>query len=586
MLRTKVICTLGPSCDNDEVMRGLLENGMDCARMNFSHGDHAEHFERLSRFRRIRDELGLNTAVLLDTKGPEIRTGDFKEKVTLVEGEDFLISHKEIEGTAQAMSISYKDLHKDIQKGQLILIDDGLVGIRAKEIMPNGDVRCVIENGGEVSSHKSINVPGAYIKLPALTERDESDILFAVENEYDFIAMSFVRSAADVQHVRRLLDQHGGSHIHIISKIENQQGVDNLDEIIRASDGVMVARGDLGVEIPVEEVPVIQKKIIKRCLEQFKIVVVATQMLDSMIRNPRPTRAEASDVANAIFDGATCTMLSGETANGRYSVDALRTMRSIAEKAEASVNYWGRLRNTKLNSGTSITDAISMATCNTAMTLNADCISTVSNSGHTARAISRLHPACPIVCATPDPRVERQLRLCWGVTPVLAKQVKSTDALFNVAIEAAEKTGIVKSGDLLVITAGVPVGVSGTTNTIKVQLVGDILARGRSVGNKASNTTAEILVIQDPAGVNAASCTDKLVVAPSADEKLLPLLRKAAGLILEKDDDEGFASAAALALDIPVVAGAGGSCALLKSGTVLTLEVTEDGTGYVKQTSH
>ena len=583
MIRTKIICTLGPVCDDDEVMRGLLENGMDCARMNFSHGSHEEHLGRLKRFRRIRDELGLNTAVLLDTKGPEIRTGHFEEKIMLVEGQQFLISHKDIDGTQEAMSISFKELHEDVSVGQIILLDDGLVGLQVTAIDKNGDIHCIVRNGGEISSHKSVNVPGAKINLPALTESDEKDILFAIENDYDFIAMSFVRKASDVQAVRRLLDKNSGSHIHIIAKVENQEGIDNIDEIIHVSDGVMVARGDLGVEIPVEEVPVVQKRIIKKCLAKYKLVIVATQMLDSMIRNPRPTRAEASDVANAIFDGATTTMLSGETANGKYSIEALRTMVSIASTAEASINYWGRMRAARPDETHSVTDAISMATCTTAMELNARCIATVSNSGQTARAISRFHPECPIVCATPNPRVERQLNLCWGVVPHLVDNVHSTDALFEGAIEAAEKTGIARSGDLLVITAGVPVGMSGTTNTIKVQLVGDVLVRGTNIGRNTSNTTAEVRVITDPESADAVGCENHIIVAPVATEALLPLLRKASGLVIESEDVHGCASTAALMLDIPVIVNATGASSLLKTGTVVTLSTTEEGVGLVKQ---
>lgn len=580
MIRTKIICTLGPACDNDEVMRGLLSSGMDCARMNFSHGSHEEHGERLARFRRVRDELGLDTAVLLDTKGPEIRTGNFAEKATLTAGQEFTITHEDSLGDEKHCSISYKDLYKDIQVGQSILFDDGLVGMRVTQIDAGGDIQLLVENGGELSSHKSVNLPGAQINLPAMTENDEKDILFAIEKDYDFIALSFVRKAADVQAVRRLLEQNGGEEIQLIAKIENQEGVDNIDDIIRAADGVMVARGDLGVEIPVELVPVVQKKIIKKCQHAFKTVIIATQMLDSMIRNPRPTRAETSDVANAIFDGASCTMLSGETANGKYPVESLRTMVGIARTAESNINYWGRLQQFTEQRSKSITDAISLATCSTAREMSARCIVTVSQTGHTARAISRFHPACPIVCATPSPKVVRQLHLTWGVYPYLVEPVDSTDRLFEVATNTVEKSGLGHPGDLLVITAGTPVGVSGTTNTLKVVLLGDALVTGVSVGQSAVCTTGEITIVDSRGVTRPDSCVGHILVAGAATEELLPLLRRARGLVVEKDDTDGYAAAAAAMLDIPVIVQAAGATNILKNGTVVTMEVA-NGVGTV-----
>lgn len=583
MIRTKIICTLGPACDDDEIMRGLLTGGMDCARMNFSHGSHEEHGERLKRFRRIRDELGLDTAVLLDTKGPEIRTGIFKEKVTLVTGQEYRISREDVEGDETHCSISYKDLYKDISVGQAILFDDGLVGMRVTEIHRNGDMELLVENGGELSSRKSVNVPGAQLALPGLTESDEKDILFAIGNDYDFIALSFVRKAADVQAVRRLLEKNGGESIQLIAKIENQEGVDNIDEIIRAADGVMVARGDLGVEIPVEQVPVVQKQIIKKCQSAFKTVIIATQMLDSMIRNPRPTRAETSDVANAIFDGTSCTMLSGETANGKYPVESLRTMVGIARTAESNINYWGRLQQLHDPATHSITDAISMATCTTAREMGAKCIATVSQSGHTARAISRFHPACPIACATPNPKVVRQLRLTWGVYPFLVEPVKSTDKLFEVAANIVMSSGLGRAGDLVVITAGTPVGVSGTTNTLRVELLGDALVTGVAVGGADVSTTGTVTVVDRTNVIDPDACYGHILVAGAATSELLPLLRRARALVVEKPDTDGYGAAAAAMLDIPVIVEASGATNILKQGTVVTLE-TEKGVGTVKHT--
>lgn len=581
MIRTKIICTLGPACDDDEVMRGLLEGGMDCARMNFSHGSHEEHLERLTRFRRIRRELGLSTAVLLDTKGPEIRTGHFGKKVQLTAGQEYLITRAEREGDEEGCSLSYSDLYKDIGVGQMILFDDGLVGMRVTAITPAGDIHLTVENGGELSSHKSVNVPGGHTNLPSMTERDEADILFAIENDYDFIALSFVRKASDVQAVRRFLEKNAGEDIQIIAKIENQEGVDNIDEIIRAADGVMVARGDLGVEIPVEEVPVVQKRIIKKCQGAFKTVIIATQMLDSMIRNPRPTRAETSDVANAIFDGASCIMLSGETANGKYPLESVNTMVCIARTAESNINYWRRLQLMEDRSTRSITDAISMATCTTAMEMGAACIATVSQSGYTARAISRFHPACPVVCATPVEKVMRQLRLSWGVISFLVEPVMSTDELFATAANVVEESGLGKPGDLVVITAGTPLGISGTTNTLRVQLLGDALVTGFSVNSADSCTTGEITIVDSQGVPDPESCCGHILVAGTATDELLPLLRKARALVVEKADTDGYAAAAAAMLDIPVIVEAAGATDILKNGTVVTLAI-QNGVGTVK----
>lgn len=571
MNHTKIICTLGPACD-DDVMRALLVGGMDCARMNFSHGNHEEHLERLTRFRRIRDELGLSTAVLLDTKGPEIRCGDFEGPVDLVEGQPFLIAKEDVVGTADRMSLSYKELARDIEVGQLVLVDDGLIGMRVTGIEANGDVRCIVENGATISSKKSVNLPGANIQLPSLTEKDEADIAFACANDFDFIAISFVRKADDVLAVRKLLESCGNPRVRLIAKIENQQGLTNLDEIVSVSDGIMIARGDLGVEIPVENVPVVQKAIIKKCLKRDKIVITATQMLDSMIRNPRPTRAETSDVANAIYDGSTCTMLSGETANGKYPVEALKTMVEIARTTEASIDYWKRMASLDLMANATITDAISYAACTTAMELSASVIVTVSKSGHTARSISRFHPGCPIICGTPDPRVQRQLMLSWGVIPFLCSEATDTDDLFNIAIDCAERAGLVKTGDMVVITAGVPIGVSGTTNMIKAQMIGNILCGGKGVSPGV--VSGEVLLVRNPLGGNAFRYDGRIVVTNDSSEAVLPLLRKARGLILDGIDESGRMRAACLALGLPMIAEAYGASKVLKNGTVITMDAS------------
>ena len=574
--RTKIICTLGPACNDPAIMRELLINGMDCARMNFSHGSHEEHAERLQLFRSIRDELHLNTPVLLDTKGPEIRTGDFDGKVVLEKGQLFAIRHADVMGDATQMSLSYKNLHRDISLGDTILIDDGLVGMTVQEITPTGDIICCIENGGEVSSKKSINIPGVPIKLPFLSKRDIADIHFAIENDYDYIALSFVRDASDVASVRRMLEQKNATHIGLIAKIENQQGVDHIADIIKESDGVMVARGDLGVEIPVEHVPIIQKQIIKHCLRAHKIVITATQMLDSMIRNPRPTRAEASDVANAIFDGTTCTMLSGETANGKYPVESLQTMASIAVDAENNINYWKRVLEAEIGSAT-IMESISYATCSTAMALHASAIVAVTKAGGTVRSISRFHPQCPIICATTDVRVNRQLRLYWGVYSYLADEVATTDELFELASKTALRSGLVRDGEMVVITGGVPVGISGTTNMLKVQMLGNVLCTGIGIGTQSTNGPA--ILIQSAYNITAEDCKDKIIVVRDLDESMLPILRLSKGIIVERNNYPDQAHIASVTLHIPVIVSAGGALSVIQDGSGIHMDAAS---GIVK----
>ncbi len=473
MRKTKIICTLGPASDSEEVIRRLVLAGMNAARFNFSHGTHDSHRAQLLKLRRVRDELGAPVATILDTKGPEIRIKDFPNgPVTLERGQMFTLTTDEVPGDESRVSVTYQNLHKEVEPGCRILVDDGLIELLVKEIQ-GAEIRCEVENGGPLSSNKSINIPNVHIDLPSLTEKDREDIRFAVENDFDFIAASFVRKASDVEDIRAELDKHGGQNIRIIAKIENREGVDNLDEIIAAADGVMVARGDLGVEIPAHEVPILQKKMIKATIRAGIPVITATQMLDSMIRNPRPTRAEVSDVANAVFDGTSCVMLSGETASGKYPVEALETMADTVSAAEDAIDYWGRFREqNQLAGGSSINDAITHSCCLTALDLNAVAILAATKSGYTAKVISRFRPACPIVALCQTEQVRRQLAVSWGVHPYLSGLVDSTDRLFSLAVEVARKEGAVKPGDTVVITAGVPIGQSGTTNLIKAQVVG------------------------------------------------------------------------------------------------------------------
>ncbi len=462
---------MGPAVDNEEKLRALMLAGMDAARFNFSHGTHESHLALLTKVKRVRDELGAAVATILDTKGPEIRVKTFASgSVTLAEGGTFTLTTRDVPGDESCVSVTYSNLHNELKPGCRVLIDDGLIELRVEEVRGQ-DIVCAVACGGSLSSNKSINIPDVHIQLPSLTEKDKEDLRFAVEQDFDFVAASFVRKASDVEDIRACLKEYGGEHIRIISKIENSEGVENLDEIIAASDGLMVARGDLGVEIPAYEVPILQKTMIKKTSMAGKPVITATQMLDSMIRNPRPTRAEVSDVANAVFDGTSCVMLSGETASGKYPLEAVQTMVDTIRAAELATDYWGRFRRFEFKPGRDINDAVTHASCQTAMDLEADAILTPTQTGHTARMISRFRPACPIVAFTTTERARRQLAISWGVRPLLAGYVDSTDRLFSMCVQSALKEGAVESGQMVVITAGIPIGLAGSTNLIKAQVV-------------------------------------------------------------------------------------------------------------------
>ena len=467
MRKTKIICTIGPASESAEMLKELLLAGMNVARFNFSHGDYEEHRAKYERAVKIAKEMNLPLATMMDTKGPEIRLRDFEDgKVYLESGQDFTLTTEEVMGTAKRASITYKNLKNDIEIGKTILIDDGLIELTIKEIKEN-DIICQVINGGYVSNHKGINVPGAVLSMPYISEVDKQDILFGVKMGYDYLAASFARCKEDIEAVRKLIADNGG-RMKIIAKIENMQGIDNLDEILEVSDGIMVARGDMGVEIPMEEVPVIQKKMIKKAIKKGKIVITATQMLDSMIKNPRPTRAETTDVANAIYDGTSAIMLSGESAAGAYPIEAVNTMSRIAERAEEDICYEGRLRKRGDEKIDDVTSAISHACCTTAMDLKASAIITVTMSGFTASMVSRYQPNCRIIGCTVDETVYRQLSLLWGVRPLLIDKEESTEKLFEAAVEASKKAGLIHEGERVVLTAGVPLGISGNTNMIRV----------------------------------------------------------------------------------------------------------------------
>ena len=473
MRKTKMICTLGPATDSDEVLRALMLAGMDVARVNFSHQSHETHLERIKAVKRVREELGLPVALLADTKGPEIRLGCFScGRVELKPGQSFVLTTRETDGCADGACVSFSGLPGDVIRGSRILIDDGLVELVVESVSQT-EISCTVINGGVISSNKGINVPGVRLSLPFISSRDRADLRFAVENDFDFVAASFTRTASDISQIKEELARLGGRSIKVLAKIENSEGVQNVDEILKACDGIMVARGDLGVEIPIEEVPVVQKELIKKACRAGKHVITATQMLDSMMKNPRPTRAEATDVANAIYDGTSAIMLSGETAAGAYPVEAVRTMARIAERTEADIDYKKRFSMFSSASHCNVTDAISHATCSAAHDLDAAAIITVTKSGTTAEMISKFRPCVTIIGCSPDERVLRQMNLSWGIAPVFVEEKSSTDELFSASVEAARVRGLLREGDLTCITAGVPLGKSGTTNMLRVHVVGE-----------------------------------------------------------------------------------------------------------------
>lgn len=553
MRKTKIVCTLGPATNDVEIMKQLIHNGMDAARINFSHGTYETHAETIAKLKQAREELNAPIPLILDTKGPEIRVKTFKEdKVRLEEDATFTLTTREVEGDVNIVSVTYADLPKDVHRGSRILIDDGLIELKVEDITET-DVVCKVVNGGVVKSRKGVNLPGVEVNLPSLMEKDIEDLKFGVENGFDIVAASFIRSAEDVLKIRRVLEENGGGQMHIISKIENQQGVENIDKILEASDGIMVARGDLGVEIPPEEVPLVQKILIAKANRIGKPVITATQMLESMVHSPRPTRAEANDVANAIFDGSDAIMLSGETAAGAYPLEAVATMARIALKAESAVDYAAKLANTTEPARVNITNAISMAACATAAELKTAAITTVTKSGFTARMISRYRPACPLIASTSDETVWRQMNLIWGCKPMLYTGELPRGGVFDTALEIAVKSGLLKNGDTVVSALGMPLGFSGATNTLRVDIVGDVLCKGKGVGTKRATGTARVITARD--GVECTFHQGDILVTTATDSSFMPYIRKAAAIVVGPLDQNvnSHAEVAGMALDIPVI---------------------------------
>jgi pyruvate kinase len=472
MQKTKMVFTIGPASDSEEVLTQLMEIGMNVTRLNFSHGTHENHKEKIDLIKNLRDKLNKSVAIMLDIKGPKIRTHNFNgDKVFIEKGQKFTFScGKEILGNKEICSISYENLHNDVKANDTLLVDDGLLEFKIDSV-DGTEINCTSVNAGYVSNHKGINVPNVTIGLPAVTEKDACDLIFGCEQQVDIVAASFIRKASDVLDVRKILNAHGGENILIIAKIETQEGVDNIDGILEVADGIMVARGDMGVEIPIQKVPIVQKMIIHKCNRAGKPVITATQMLDSMIRNPRPTRAEASDIANAIFDGTDAIMLSGESASGDYPIEAALTMSNIAKEAESNIDYRAALNERKEARLKNISNAISLATCTTADELNVAAIITATQSGLTARMVSKYRPSCPIIAVTPNKPVARRLALNFGLQTIISKKLTSTDELMADAVEKCLNAGYVKKGDIVIIAAGIPVGESGTTNMMKIQEV-------------------------------------------------------------------------------------------------------------------
>ncbi|MFB9760052.1 pyruvate kinase [Ectobacillus funiculus] len=571
MRKTKIVCTIGPASESIEKLTQLMEAGMNVARLNFSHGSHEEHAARITNIREAAKQTGKTIAILLDTKGPEIRTHDFENgQAELKTGQEVIISMEQVLGTAEKFSVSYTGLYDDVDTGSRILIDDGLIEL---EVIgkANGEIRTKVLNSGLVKNKKGVNVPNVSIKLPGITEKDVQDILFGVEQGVDFIAASFVRKASDVLEIRELLAEKGAKHIQIIPKIENQEGIDNIDAILEVSNGLMVARGDLGVEIPPEEVPLVQKSLINKCNLQGKPVITATQMLDSMQRNPRPTRAEASDVANAIFDGTDAIMLSGETAAGQYPVESVKMMATIATRVERSLVYQDIFRKRIEEVSPSIADAICQSVAHTALSLDVVAIVAPTESGHTAKMISKYRPKSPIIAVSADDRVCRKLALVWGVQAYLAQDpVYSTDEMLEGAIQASKDTGIVKSGDTVVIAAGVPIGETGTTNLMKVHVVGEQIVKGQGIGRKSSK--GRVVVAKTAEEALAKMQPGAILVTTSTDKDMMPAVEQASALVIEEGGLTSHAAVVGVSIGIPVIVGVNNATSILKDDQEVTVD--------------
>ena len=575
MRKTKIVCTIGPASESEEMLEKLMNAGMNVARLNFSHGSHEEHKARIDSIRKVSKKLGKTIGILLDTKGPEIRTHDMKDGLIVLEkGKEVIVSMSQVEGTPEKFSVTYEDLINDVQIGSYILLDDGLVELQVKDIdKDKGEVKCDILNTGELKNKKGVNLPGVKVNLPGITDKDAADIKFGIKEDIDYIAASFVRRPSDVLDIREILEQENNDNITIFPKIENQEGIDNIEEILEVSDGLMVARGDMGVEIPPESVPIVQKDLIIKCNKLGKPVITATQMLDSMQRNPRATRAEASDVANAIYDGTDAVMLSGETAAGQYPEEAVKTMRNIAISAEAAQDYKKLLSDRTKLVETSLVNAIGVSVAHTALKLNVKAIVAATESGSTAITISKYRPHSDIIAVTPSEHTARQLALVWGAYPVVKKGRKTTDDLLNNAVATAVATEKVGNGDLIIITAGVPTGEKGTTNMMKLHLVGDEIAKGQGVGR--GSTTGKTVISKTASDLEGKDLSESIIVTNSVDESYVPYVEKAAGLITEENGITSPSAIVGLEQGIPTIIGVENATKELKNDLLITVDANQ-----------
>ena len=575
MRKTKIVCTIGPASESEEMLEKLMNAGMNVARLNFSHGSHEEHKARIDSIRKVSKKLGKTIGILLDTKGPEIRTHDMKDGLIVLEkGKEVIVSMSQVEGTPEKFSVTYEDLINDVQIGSYILLDDGLVELQVKDIdKDKGEVKCDILNTGELKNKKGVNLPGVKVNLPGITDKDAADIKFGIKEDIDYIAASFVRRPSDVLDIREILEQENNDNITIFPKIENQEGIDNIEEILEVSDGLMVARGDMGVEIPPESVPIVQKDLIRKCNKLGKPVITATQMLDSMQRNPRATRAEASDVANAIYDGTDAVMLSGETAAGQYPEEAVKTMRNIAISAEVAQDYKKLLSDRTKLVETSLVNAIGVSVAHTALNLNVKAIVAATESGSTAITISKYRPHSDIIAVTPSEHTARQLALVWGAYPVAKKGRKTTDDLLNNAVATAVATEKVGNGDLIIITAGVPTGEKGTTNMMKLHLVGDEIAKGQGVGR--GSTTGKTVISKTASDLEGKDLSESIIVTNSVDESYVPYVEKAAGLITEENGITSPSAIVGLEQGIPTIIGVENATKELKNDLLITVDANQ-----------
>lgn len=571
MKKTKIVCTIGPASESLETLEKLLNAGMNVARLNFSHGDHEEHLARIKNIRQASENTGKLVGIMLDTKGPEIRTHNMKDGQVLIEkGSSVRVSMTEVEGTKEKISITYKELIDDVHPGSSILLDDGLINLQVTDIdHENGEIVSTALNTGVLKNKKGVNVPGVSVNLPGLTEKDKADIIFGLQNDIDYIAASFVRRPSDVLEITELLEEHDKINVQIIPKIENQEGVDNLEEILALSQGLMVARGDLGVEIPAEEVPIVQKEMIRKCNSVGKPVITATQMLDSMQVNPRPTRAEASDVANAIFDGADAIMLSGETAAGDYPVEAVQTMYNIAIRTESALVNQDAFA-LRAYDQEDMTEAIGQAVGHTAKNLQINTIVAATESGHTARMISKYRPKADILAVTFSDVTARTLALQWGVQPSVSEKPTSTDDMFNLATKKSVEQGFAKEGDLILITAGVPVGERGTTNVMKIQLIGSKLVSGQGVGSKSVIGKATVALSAEEA--NEKAVEGGILVVKTTDKDYLPAIEKSSALVVEQGGLTSHAAVIGIAMGIPVIVSAEEATDIVKQDELITVD--------------